>query len=108
MESNEPFVAVILDLTIAGGMGGSETIKELLKIDHDVTAIVASGYSNDPVVSNSRKYGFSGVVAKPYKIYDLDKVLQKAMKGKQTGNPHYQSCVAFLPYYTQDPKTTSK
>ena len=50
MDSGEPFDGVILDLTIKGGMGGDQAIKELIKIDPDVKAIVCSGYFNDPVI----------------------------------------------------------
>ena len=71
LNSGRPFDAVILDLTIPGGMGGKETIERLLKLDKSVKAIVASGYSNDPVVANFRAYGFSGSLQKPYMVEDL-------------------------------------
>ena len=74
------FDCVILDLTIPGGMGGKELIKELVKIDPEVKAIVSSGYSNDPIMSNYKDYGFLGVVPKPYKIQELSKVLYKVVK----------------------------
>ena len=79
MNSTEPFDAVIMDLTIPGGMGGSETIQELLKIDPNVKAIVSSGYSSDPVMANYLEYGFCGVIPKPYEIYKLNKVLHEAL-----------------------------
>lgn len=75
IETGKPFDAVIMDLTIPGGMGGEETIKKLLEIDPKVKAIVSSGYSNDPIMADYAKYGFSGVIAKPYKIKELSKVL---------------------------------
>jgi DNA-binding NarL/FixJ family response regulator len=52
-------------------MGGKETIQQLLKIDPKVAAIVSSGYSNDPIMSDFEKYGFRGVATKPYSIEKL-------------------------------------
>ncbi len=77
MEKGEPFDAVIMDLTIPGGMGGLEALGKLQEIDSDVVAIVSSGYSNDPVMSEYRRYGFKAVVSKPYRVEDLAEVLQK-------------------------------
>jgi PAS domain S-box-containing protein len=82
-ESGKPFDAVIIDLTIVGGMGGEGTIKELLGIDPNVKAIVSSGYSNNPVMANFRKYGFRDVLAKPYEIQELDETLQKVIMRKE-------------------------
>jgi len=80
IQSGERFKAVIIDLTIPGGMGGEKAIKQLLKIDPDVKAIVSSGYSDDPIMANFKTYGFSGVIAKPYKLIDLSKALQYVIK----------------------------
>ncbi|MFX1519406.1 MAG: PAS domain S-box protein [Promethearchaeota archaeon] len=79
---DQPFDAVILDLTIPGGMGGKETIQKLLEIDPEVKAIVSSGYSTDPIMADFKSYGFSGVVAKPYKIEELNEALAKVTKEK--------------------------
>jgi CheY-like chemotaxis protein len=73
----QPFDAVILDLTVPGGIGGKEAMKRLLEIDPRVKAIVSSGYSNDPVMAKFREYGFRGVIAKPYKIEELSGVLRR-------------------------------
>ena len=75
MKSANPFSVCILDLTIAGGIGGELTIKRLLKIDTGVKAIVSSGYADDPVISKYRDYGFSGMVAKPYTLAELGRAM---------------------------------
>ena len=75
-EAGLPFGAVIMDLTIKGGLGGRETIKRLRELDPDVRAIVASGYSNDPVMANFREHGFLDALNKPYQLQDLEKSLE--------------------------------
>ncbi|MBN2327868.1 MAG: PAS domain S-box protein [Candidatus Omnitrophica bacterium] len=77
-ESKNPYTAVIMDLTIPGGMGGEEAVQELRAFDPDVKAIVSSGYSNDPIMSHYQNYGFCGVICKPFTYDDLGKVLQRA------------------------------
>lgn len=84
-ESAQPFEAIIMDLTIPGGMGGKETIQELIKTDPEIRAIVSSGYSNDPVMANYRKYGFRGVVAKPYKLKELGEILYNVITDRSRG-----------------------
>jgi PAS domain S-box-containing protein len=70
---------VILDLTIPGGMGGKETMKELLVIDPNVKVIVSSGYSSDPIMSDYKQYGFRDVIAKPYRIEELEEVIERVI-----------------------------
>jgi PAS domain S-box-containing protein len=81
-ESGERYDALIMDLTIPGGMGGKETIRRLIKIDPEVKVIVSSGYSDDPIMAEFEKYGFKGVVAKPYTIADMSRTLQQVVLGK--------------------------
>ena len=77
MVAGAPFDAVILDLSIPEGMGGREAILEFQKLDPAVKAIVSSGYSNDPVVMEYERYGFSGKLTKPYKITDMKEILER-------------------------------
>lgn len=79
-ESGKTFDAVVMDLTVAGGLGGKEAIKQLLGIDPNIRAIVSSGYSNDPIMADYKKYGFCSVVTKPYKLTDLSEAVYKAIK----------------------------
>ncbi|HEY2932938.1 MAG TPA: ATP-binding protein [Acidobacteriota bacterium] len=80
LTSGSPFDAVIMDLTIAGGMGGKETIRKLLEIDPKVTAIVTSGYSKDPVMANYREHGFRAVLVKPFKLEDVGRIIAETLK----------------------------
>ncbi len=78
-ESGHPFDAVIMDLTIIGGMGGKDAIAALLDFDPKVRAVVSSGYSNDPIMSNYRDFGFKAVLTKPYKISEMQSVLASVL-----------------------------
>ena len=83
MESGNPFDAVIMDLTVTGGMGGREAIELLRLVDPHATAIVSSGYSDDFVMSDYRKYGFNGVIAKPYRADEMSEVLAKVLSRRR-------------------------
>jgi signal transduction histidine kinase/CheY-like chemotaxis protein len=83
MENGEPYDAVILDLTVPGGMGGKEAITELKKLDPNVRAIASSGYSDDAVMANFRQFGFKESLPKPYSISALLSVLEKAAPGEK-------------------------
>ncbi|MDJ0721361.1 MAG: PAS domain S-box protein [Desulfobacterales bacterium] len=79
LEKGAPYDAVILDLTIPGGMGGQETISHLRTLDPAVKAIVSSGYSNDPVIANHTCYGFQAAVKKPYLLHEISKALHQLL-----------------------------
>jgi PAS domain S-box-containing protein len=74
-----PYSIVILDLTIPGGMGGEATSLELLAIDPSLKLLVASGYSDDPIVANYREYGFAGSIVKPFHLEELDMIIREAL-----------------------------
>ncbi len=80
-DEDRPFAAVIMDLTIPGGMGGKETVARLLAMDPHAKVIISSGYSSDPVVSEFGAYGFSEAVVKPYTVSDLRDVLSAVLTG---------------------------
>ncbi len=73
--SGAPFDAVILDLTVKGGMGGEQTIRSLMEMDPGIKAIVSSGYGEGPVLSNYQSYGFSAILKKPFLSAALEKTL---------------------------------
>ncbi|HGE72216.1 TPA: PAS domain S-box protein [Candidatus Poribacteria bacterium] len=75
LNSANPFDLVILDLTIHGGIGGKETVRDILAINPNAKVIVSSGYSDDPIMADPKKYGFISAIAKPYKIDELNAVI---------------------------------
>jgi CheY-like chemotaxis protein len=79
LAAGHPFDAVILDLTVPNGIGGREAIELLNQLDPGVTAIVTSGYAQDPVMTNFRDYGFKAVIAKPFTLQELNHTLNLAM-----------------------------
>ncbi|MBI5194006.1 MAG: response regulator [Nitrospirae bacterium] len=81
MHTGSPFSAVIMDLTVPGGMGGAVAIKKLIEEDPSVKAIVSSGYSNDIMIAEYKKYGFSGFIVKPYRFSDLSRVVHEVITG---------------------------
>lgn len=87
-EKGHPFDAVIMDLTIPGGIGGKEVILRLRELDSDVRAIVSSGYCNDPIMGDFKKHGFCGVLPKPYTAVEMGKALRAALNGKKKGVPN--------------------
>ena len=66
-----PVDLIIMDLTIPDGMGGKEAVQKILAINSEAKVIVSSGYSNDPVIANHRKYGFAAALKKPFKISEI-------------------------------------
>ena len=77
--NDTPIDLIIMDLTIPGGMGGKEAVKEILSIDPDAKVLVSSGYSNDPIMANYKAYGFSGAMSKPYELRELKKIVVQVL-----------------------------
>lgn len=81
-QAKKAFDVVIIDLTIPGGMGGKEAIRELQKIDKQAKVIVSSSHSDDEVMSKFKTYGFSGILRKPYRMEEVYQAVRKVtMKG---------------------------
>jgi CheY-like chemotaxis protein len=75
LDDGMPFFAVIMDLTIPGGMGGEEAVAGILEIDRDAKVFVSSGYSTDPIMVDPQAYGFAGGIAKPFDLAAMQKIL---------------------------------
>jgi two-component system, cell cycle sensor histidine kinase and response regulator CckA len=79
LKKRNPFDLCIMDLTVPGSMGGSEARERIAALDPGVRAIVSSGYSDDPVMLEHTKYGFIGVLVKPYHLDELARLLDKIL-----------------------------
>ena len=74
-----PYDAVIMDITVVGGMGAEECFKILRDMDPDVRAIMSSGYENEHMARRVLDLGFCGYLTKPYRVTDLGKVLNAVL-----------------------------
>jgi CheY-like chemotaxis protein len=72
-------VFMIFDLTIPGGKGGKDIIKDIRKILPDIPVIVASGYAEDPVIAHPEDYGFTASISKPFRKNDLSNLLEEKL-----------------------------
>jgi PAS domain S-box-containing protein len=78
-QAGHTMAGMLLDLTIPGGMGGKETVRELRTLDADVPVFVASGYAEDPVMANPKAYGFTASICKPFRRVELEEMLERHM-----------------------------
>ncbi|MHA1520358.1 MAG: response regulator [Promethearchaeota archaeon] len=78
LQKNDPFNAVILDLSEIGGLGefGSLVWR---KIDPNIKAIISSGFSRDPIFNTYEEFGYSGVLRKPYNLRELGDILRSVI-----------------------------
>jgi CheY-like chemotaxis protein len=77
--SGRDFDAVLLDLTVKGGMGGIEAAARLKELDTSAKLIVSSGYSAAPVMADFRRYGFDAMIPKPWTPAQVSEVFRKVL-----------------------------
>ena len=75
MENGNNTDIVIMDLTIDVGMDAKEAMPLLLKLDPKANVIVSSGHAYDPLVTDFASFGFKGVLAKPFKLAELENAI---------------------------------
>lgn len=73
---NREIHALLLDLTIQGGLGGKDIIDEIRKVNQSIPVIVTSGYADDPIIANPQKYGFTASISKPFGRNELDELFK--------------------------------
>ena len=79
MDAGRPFDLVIMDLTIPGGKGGKEAVREILDLDPSAKCIVSSGYASDPIMADAQAYGFKAAIGKPYTRGNLLAVIEQVL-----------------------------
>lgn len=79
LNAGEPFGAVILDLTVQGGMGGEEAGLRILEADPKAKVFISSGYADTPVAADYKAHGFCGFLKKPYDAPELERILRAAL-----------------------------
>jgi PAS domain S-box-containing protein len=79
LQAGTPYAAVLMDLVLPGGVNGREAFEQIRALDARVPGIISSGYSNDPVMSEYERYGFRGVIRKPYSIKELGHALHAVL-----------------------------
>jgi signal transduction histidine kinase len=77
--SGRGFDAVLLDVTVRGGMGGVEAARRLKELDRSAKLIASSGYSAAPIMSSFRDYGFDDVLPKPWAVVQLSEVFRRVL-----------------------------
>ena len=80
MIKNHPIDLLLLDMVMDPGIDGLETYQRALKIDPQLKAIIASGYTKSERVEKALALGASGFLRKPYRLGDLAKALSTALK----------------------------
>ena len=79
LEAGRDYDAVIFDLEVKVGMNGREAMRKLQYLNPKVKAIISSGHSNDPIMSDYTAYGFCDVLVKPYDLEKLKAALERAL-----------------------------
>jgi CheY-like chemotaxis protein len=85
LNSGHLFDVVLVDLHIAQGLGGEDTIQRLIAADPNVRAIVTSGYPAEAAMVAPQKFGFKAAITKPYRIEELGEIIQKVLQGESNG-----------------------
>ena len=77
LESDRPVDAIIMDLLVNDGLGGLDSFRLIRQANPEAVGIVSSAYSDDNAMSEYKKHGFSAVLAKPYQLLDLKRILEE-------------------------------
>ncbi len=77
-KTGTPVDCVIMDLSLADGIGGKESAAVILDMHPGAKIIASSGYANDPVMVDYDDYGFCAAIAKPYEMEELSEIINES------------------------------
>ena len=76
----QPVDLILIDMLMEPGMNGREAYEEILQINPEQKAVIASGFSESDDVKATLKLGASGFIKKPYSMDQLCQVVQEALQ----------------------------
>ncbi|NNM53205.1 MAG: substrate-binding domain-containing protein [Spirochaetales bacterium] len=76
---DQPYEAVILDLTLPGGWSGEEVFKKLREINPELRAAASTGYYEEGDWEKLKALGFKGLLRKPYTRKTLEALLEELL-----------------------------
>ncbi|MBN1981323.1 MAG: PAS domain S-box protein, partial [Chitinivibrionales bacterium] len=79
-KANHVITGLILDLTVPGGMGGKDVVKEIRRLNTDIPVFVTSGYADDPIIIDPVSHGFTASICKPFRKIELAEMMEKFLK----------------------------
>ena len=79
----QPFVAVLLDLTIPGAWAAGRPLHTCRPSIRRYVRLCRVAMPLDPLMAHYKAYGFRGVLRKPYTVEGLEEVLQRVLEDRR-------------------------
>jgi two-component system, cell cycle sensor histidine kinase and response regulator CckA len=78
--------AALLDLTIRSGQGGRDTVGPLRELLPRLPIVASSGYSDDPIMADPKKFCFTASLRKPFLLSELSSLLLEVIAESKAVN----------------------
>ncbi len=70
---------VILDLILAKGKSGFETLNDIIRINPDQKILIVTGFAGSEIVNKLKELGITNILAKPFSIRELSKMIERIL-----------------------------
>lgn len=77
LSSGKPYALSILDISLPGPRSGWDVGREILEKDPSASIVISTGYRGEDIKERCLKYGFKGILFKPFTFTELVKSLAK-------------------------------